>query len=154
MADTTKKLLTRIREISSGAEKREIRAEQIAAVVRNYGAYRWVGLYDVDEQMVSIIAWGGPGAPAYPTFPVTKGLTSSAIRQKKTVVVGDVRTDPCYRTAFGSTLSEFVIPILHPVDGRVIGTIDAESEKRNAFSTGDQEVLEQCSHAALPLWVK
>ncbi len=153
MTDTTKKLLSRIREISSGIQERGKKAEQSAAAIREFGAYRWVGLYDVDEHMVSIIAWSGPGAPAYPIFPVTKGLTSSAIREKKTVVTGDVRTDPRYLTAFGSTLSEIIIPILHPVDGRVIGTIDVESEKANAFSPADQEMLEQCAHAAQSLWL-
>lgn len=152
MTETTKKLLAQICEISSSRQEREKRAEQIAAAIQNFGAYRWVGLYDVDEQLVSVIDWSGRGAPAYPKFPVTKGLTSSAIREKKTVVVGDVRTDSRYLTAFGSTLSEIIIPILHPVGGRVIGTIDVESEKANAFSSGDQEVLEQCAQAALPLW--
>lgn len=150
MTDT--KVLAQIREISSGTQEREKKAKAIAAAVRKYGAYRWVGLYDIDEQIVSIFAWSGPGAPAYPTFPVTKGLTSSAIREKKTVVVGDVRTDPRYLTAFGSTLSEIIIPILHPVDGRVIGTVDVESEKPNRFSPEDIDVLEQCAQAALPLW--
>jgi L-methionine (R)-S-oxide reductase len=152
MSDTTRKLLARIREISSGTEERWKKAEHIAAAIRNYGAHRWVGLYDLDEQMVSIIAWNGPGAPTYPTFPVTKGLTGAAIRDKKTVVVGDVRSDPRYLTAFGSTLSEIIIPILHPVDGRVIGTVDVESEKPNAFSPEDKEVLEQCAQAARPFW--
>ncbi len=152
MSDLKKKLLAQIREITSGTEERRKKAEHIAAAIREFGAYRWAGLYDVDEQLVSIIAWSGPGAPAYPTFPVTKGLASSAIREKKTVVVGDVRTDPCYLTAFGSTLSEIIIPILYPVDGRVIGTIDVESERTNAFSPADQQLLEQCAQAALPLW--
>ena len=103
--------------------------------------------------MVSIIGWSGLGAPAYPRFPVTKGLTSSAIREKKAVIVGDGRSDPRYLTAFGSTLAEIIIPILHPVEGRAIGTIDVESNTSSAFSAADQEVLEQCAQAALPLWV-
>ena len=41
--------------------------------------------------MVSLIAYSGPGAPAYPTFPVTQGLTGAAIREKATVLVGDVQ---------------------------------------------------------------
>jgi L-methionine (R)-S-oxide reductase len=122
-------------------------------VIRALGAYRWVAVYDVSAELVSIIAWSGPGAPAYPTFPVTKGLTSSAIREKSTVVVGDVRSDPRYLTAFGSTLSEIIIPILDPRDSRVVGTIDVESEKANAFSDVDRKTLEECAQAALALWI-
>ena len=64
-----------------------------------------------DQAKISIIAWSGPGAPAPSTFPVTKGLTSSAIREKSPVVVGDVHSDPRYLTAFGSTLAEIIIPL-------------------------------------------
>jgi putative methionine-R-sulfoxide reductase with GAF domain len=95
-----------------------------------------------------------PGAPVYPTFPVTKGLTSSAIREKVTVAAGEVCSDPRYLTAFGSTLSEIIIPILHPRDGRVLGTIDVESEHANAFSDADRKNLEECALAALALWVQ
>jgi len=145
--------LSKIRSAASNAAARSERAQQIADVVRALGPYRWVGVYDVSADLVSIIAWSGPGAPAYPTFPVTKGLTSSAIREKSTVVVGDVRSDPRYLTAFGSTLSEIIIPILDPRDSRVVGTIDVESERANAFSATDQSKLEECALAALGLWI-
>jgi len=35
----------------------------------------------------------------------------------------------------------------------VIGTIDVESERANAFSPSDQQLLEECARAALPLWM-
>jgi putative methionine-R-sulfoxide reductase with GAF domain len=145
--------LSRIRSAASNAGACDERARQIADAIRALGRYRWVGVYDVNAELVSIIAWSGPGAPAYPTFPVTKGLTSSAIREKLPVVVGDVHSDPRYLTAFGSTLAEIIIPILDPRDSRVIGTIDVESEKANAFSATDQERLERSASAALALWV-
>jgi GAF domain-containing protein len=102
---------------------------------------------------VSIIAYSGPGAPAYPTFAITEGLTGAAIREKATVLVGDVHTDLRYLTAFGSTLSEIIVPIVHPQSGKVMGTIDVESEWANAFSPADQRLLEECARAALPLWI-
>jgi putative methionine-R-sulfoxide reductase with GAF domain len=135
------------------ATKRAPRARQIADAIRALGPYRWVGVYDVSAELVSIIAWSGPGAPAYPTFPVTKRLTSLAIQQKATVVVGDVRSDPRYLTAFGR-LSEIIIPILDPRDQVVAGTIDVESERANAFSNADRKNLEECARAALALWFK
>jgi L-methionine (R)-S-oxide reductase len=145
--------LNKIRSAASNAGARAERARQIAEAIRARGPYRWVGVYDVSAELVSIIAWSGRSAPAYPTFPVTKGLTSAAIREKSAVVVGDVRSDPRYLTAFGSTLSEIIIPILDPRESRVIGTIDVESERANAFSATDQNKLEQCADAALALWI-
>jgi L-methionine (R)-S-oxide reductase len=145
--------LSKIRSAASNAAARAERAHLIADAVRALGPYRWVGVYDVSSELVSIIASSGPGAPAYPTFPVTKGLTSSAIREKSAVVVGEVRSDPRFLTAFGSTLSEIIVPILDARDSRVVGTIDVESERANAFSATEQRKLEECAHAALGLWI-
>ncbi len=111
-----------------------------------------MGVYDVGPELVSLIAYSGPGAPAYPQFPVTKGLTGSAIRDKKTVVVGDVQNEHRYLSAFGNTLSEIIIPVLDEKSGTVVGTIDVESERANAFSDEDREMLEDCGRSALPLW--
>ena len=144
--------LARIRAIATASGDRIERARQLAEVVRGLRNYHWTGVYDVGKDMVSIIAYSGPGAPAYPSFPISKGLTGSAIREKATVVVPDVRKDPRYLTAFGSTLSEIIVPVLDPQRGEVIGTIDVESEHADAFSARDQQLLEECAKAALPLW--
>jgi L-methionine (R)-S-oxide reductase len=148
-----KNVLGQIRMTAASGGDRAIRATRLAEMIRKLGEYRWVGVYDVDEQNVSIIGWSGPGAPAHPTFPITDGLTGAAIREKKAVVVGDVRNDPRYLTVFGNTLSEMIVPVLSPGGGRVIGTVDVESERANAFTASDQQMIEHCAEAALPLWL-
>jgi len=145
--------LNQIRSTAATGGDRAERAKRLAELIRKLGDYRWVGVYDVGAENVSIIAWSGPGAPEYPTFPATKGLTGAAVREKKTVVVGDVRSDPRYLTAFGSTLSEIIVPVFAPGEDRVIGTVDVESEQPNAFGPRDQQIIEQCAQAALPLWL-
>ena len=146
-------VLGQIRVAAASGGDRAARAKRLAEMVQKLGNYRWVGIYDVGEENVSIIAWSGPGAPEHPSFPVSEGLTGAAIREKRTVIVGNVQNDPRYLTAFGSTLSEIIVPVLAPVGGRVIGTVDVESERINAFSASDQQMLEQCAQAALPLWL-
>jgi L-methionine (R)-S-oxide reductase len=146
-------VLGQIRSTAAGSDDRAIKAKRLAELIRTLGEYRWVGVYDVTAEQVSIIAWSGPGAPEYPKFPVTKGLTGTAIQQKRAVIVGDVRNDPRYITAFASTLSEIIVPVLAPGEERVIGTVDVESEHANAFSARDQQMIEQCAQAALPLWL-
>jgi GAF domain-containing protein len=128
------------------------KARKVAGFIRNLRGYRWVGIYDVGPELVSIVAHSGPSEPAYPRFPVGRGLTAAAIREKQTVVVGDVTSDPRYLTAFGNTRSEIIIPVLDEKTGAVIGTIDVESERPNAFSKDDQRILEQCARSARPLW--
>ena len=82
-----------------------------------------------------------------------QGLTGAAIEHRRAVVAADVRNDPRYLTAFGSTVSEIIVPVLAPGENRVIGTVDVESEQANAFSARDQQMIEQCAQAALPLWL-
>ena len=145
--------LNQIRSTAASGGDRAERAKRLAELIRKLGEYRWVGVYDVGAENVSIIAWSGPSPPEHPTFPLSQGLTGAAIREKRVIVVGDVRTDPRYLTAFGSTLSEIIVPVFAPGEQRVIGTIDVESESADAFSSRDQQLIEQCAQAALPLWL-
>jgi putative methionine-R-sulfoxide reductase with GAF domain len=146
-------VLGQIRMTAAGADDRAVRAKRLAELIRKLGDYRWVGVYDVYAESVSIIGWNGPGAPEHPTFPASQGLTGAAIATKKAVNVGDVRNDPRYLSAFGDTLSEIIVPVLDPSGERVIGTVDVESERANAFGSSDQRMIEQCAQAALPLWL-
>ena len=145
--------LNQIRSTAASGGDRIGRAKRLAALIRKLGEYRWVGIYDVGAENVSIIAWSGPSAPHHSSFPASKGLTGAAIAQKKTIISGNVRTDPRYLAAFGDTLSEIIVPIVSPADGSVIGTVNAESERANAFSARDQQMIEQCAQASLPLWL-
>jgi L-methionine (R)-S-oxide reductase len=91
-------LLEELRKIVADDSSRIEKLQQIAALIRKSGSYRWVGLYDVDRQASEVVnlAWDGPGAPEYPTFPIGKGLTGSAIQERKVINVGDVAADPRY----------------------------------------------------------
>jgi putative methionine-R-sulfoxide reductase with GAF domain len=133
---------------------RHVALKRVAVILRTSGNYRWVGLHDVDRAagQVAIIVWSGPSAPEYPVFPTTKGLTGTAIAERKTVNVGHVNTDPRYLTAFGTTKSEIIIPIFDIKKENVIGTIDVESEYLNAFDEEMQIVLEACADIIQPLW--
>jgi L-methionine (R)-S-oxide reductase len=149
--DTT--LPAKLSEILASKADRAVKAAQIAEAIRTAGCYRWVGLYDVDHTrgLVSNIAWSGPAAPAYPTFPITKGLTSRAIAEKRTVNVGDAASDPNYLTALNTTRSEIILPILNKA-GIVIGTLDVESEQPNAFTFAKQAELEECALLLTSFW--
>jgi L-methionine (R)-S-oxide reductase len=70
----------------------------------------------------------------------------------ETVVVDDVREDPRYLTAFGSTRSEIIVPILDRTRQKVLGTIDVESERVGAFSEEDRAALERCAAAVVGLF--
>ena len=154
MSAEGKSVLEDLEEIVSAGGDRVSALQAVADILQRHGHYRWVGLYDVDRTggMVTNIVWSGPAAPEYPTFPITRGLTGAAISQRKTVNVGDVATDPRYLTAFDTTRAEIIVPVFDRARESVLGTIDIESEQKNAFTGEAQAWLEACSGVIGPLW--
>jgi GAF domain-containing protein len=140
----------RVRREASAAGTIEERAQRIADLVREVTGRRWVGVYRVSGEDVVNLAWSGPAAPAYPTFPVTRGLTGAAITTRATVLSNDVANDPRYLTALASTGSELIVPVL--VAERVVGTLDVEDERVEAFSDVDRKMFEDAAAALVPLY--
>ncbi len=101
---------------------------------------------------IANVAWSGPGPPAHPRFPAGRGLSGEAVATGRTVVCNDVRNDPRYLVALGDTRSEIIVPVKLGAAGRVVGTLDVEAERENAFSEADREFLEECAVAAAGLW--
>jgi len=135
-----------------GGDGRAAQAERVCEAIRHAGGYRWVGLYDVGEEQIAVLAWSGPGPPEHPTFRATEGLCGAAVEQRSTVVVGDVMADPRYLSTLGGTRSEIVVPIFAPDGVRVAGLIDVESQHRDAFTDADRGLLERCALQIAPLW--
>lgn len=149
-----KQILSDLKRILSSSRDRTESLQAVADTIRRSGNYRWVGLYDVDHvaRVVNVIVWSGPGAPAHPQFPITTGLTGVAVAERRTINAGDVSEDSHYLTAFGTTQSEIIVPIFDRARKNVIGTIDVESELRDAFSAEAGSMLERCADAIATLW--
>jgi len=143
-----------LRVIVDGDGSRKDILTQAASFIRRKRNHRWVGIYDVDHTSAEVrnIVFDGPGAPANPTFPVDEGLTGVAIRERRTVNAGDVNENPVYLTAFGTTRSEIIVPVFDRTRNVVVGTLDVESEKLQAFSDREQLFLEDCAELIGPLW--
>jgi L-methionine (R)-S-oxide reductase len=143
--------LAALQHLADSGGSRAEKAREAARIIRALGSYRWTGMYDVSAREITVIAWNGPEAPTYPRFPVTKGLNGAAVSSKKPVIVQDVASDPRYLTTIGGTRGEMIQPI---IDGRgaVVGTIDVESDRVNAFSARDEQLLAACAERLLWLW--
>ena len=144
-------LVGTIRALAESGGSRAERAQDIVAAIRSSRDYRWVGLYDVDEAEIAVLAWDGEGVPAYPRFPRDRGLCGAAVGTGETVNVGDVAADPRYLTTFAGTHSEIIVPV-RGSSAEVSGLIDVESERLNAFSAADRRLLEECALAIGALW--
>ncbi len=125
--------------------------KRIADRIREAGGYRWVGIYAVGREEISVIGWSGPDAPAHPRFPKERGLCGAAAASGSTVVVGDVTKDSRYLMTFRSTRSEIVVPIKR-ASGEVVGLIDVESERVGAFGDSDRRSLEGFTSVVAGLW--
>jgi L-methionine (R)-S-oxide reductase len=115
--------------------------KQMAEMVRAARDYRWVGIYKKTRTEFIIVAGTGNCPVAYPRFPITQGLCGAAAETRQTIVVGDVHKDPRYLPTFGSTQSEIVVPMINEAK-RIVGMIDVESEKLDAFEDEDRHFLE------------
>src|SRR4030095_10537001 len=68
-----------------------------------------------------------------------EGITGWVAAHRKPLVVPDVRRDPRYIQGIVHGRSEIAVPLL--IDKRLIGVLDVESEKVNAFSSRDLRIL-------------
>jgi len=142
--------LERLKAIAAGTEDRAARAKDAAECIRQARQFRWVGLYDVTSSEIRAIAWTGTNPPAYPTFPRTQGLNGAAVAEGRPVIINDVRKDSRYLTTFAATLAEAIVPVR--VGDTIVGTLDVESDRVDAFTPDDERFLRQCAGAIAPLW--
>jgi len=137
-------------EVLKSDISRKEKAKLIAAKIRSAKGYSWVGIYEVKEKEIAIISFDGRIEPAFTSFPKDKGLNGRAVTRKQTVIVNDTGRDEDYLLTFSSTESEIIVPVF---DGRhIVGTIDAESESKNAFGNEDAGFLENCAKEIVSLW--
>ena len=146
------RVLTSVAQILRAGGERRVTALRVAESIRSLGGFRWVGLYDVLDREIAVIAWSGPSAPAHPRFARDQGLTGAAVRDGVPVVVQDVTADSRYLTTLSGTRAEAIFPVRRVEDGAIVGTLDVESDRVNAFSDDDRGILESCAHAIAPLW--
>ncbi|MBI1741790.1 GAF domain-containing protein [Candidatus Acetothermia bacterium] len=106
--------------------------------------YNWVGIYMLEGEELVLRAWDGPEATEHVRIPIGAGICGLAAREKRTVIVGDVNTDPRYLACFPYTRSEIVVPLFKT--GKVIGEIDIDSNTPHAFTEKDRSFLEQIAH--------
>ena len=97
-----------------------------ARAARSSGKHRWAGVYRVTETHVHLLAFDGPGPPAYPAFALGKGSS-----------------------AFGDTVAEIIVPVFD-ADGTVVGTLDVESDRAGVFHAETVGSLEAIAAGLAP----
>ena len=103
--------------------------------------YDWTGIYLMDggDHLVLSHYLGAPSP--HTRIPLGSGICGAAAREKQTLIVADVSSDPRYIACSLETKSEIVVPIMS--GGRVLGEIDIDSHRPDAFGASDREALEE-----------
>ncbi len=116
--------ISELASIVDSESPRDERARAAAKMILGARNYRWIGIYDVDDDEGALVGdWGERPA-------------REAARTRDTVVAG----------------VEIVVPILGAESGIVIGTIDAQTARVDASVADDVAFLEECAAVLRPLY--
>ena len=133
-----------LKEFEALVEQRRQNADWLrdicALLARERAHYDWVGIYFLAGSELVLGPFVGAPSP-HTRIPLDKGICGAAAREKRTVIVPDVRTDPRYLACSLETKAEIVVPI--QTGDRVLGEIDIDSYTRDAFADADRQLLEQ-----------
>ena len=109
---------------------------------KNFNHYSWIGIYLVEENDLVLGPWKGPHATEHTKIPIGQGICGAAAAASgKTELIPDVNSDDRYLSCFVSTKSEIVVPISKA--GKIVGEIDIDSDKKDAFTNDDAQFLER-----------
>ena len=128
--------------LASGCTKKTIK--QVVEMIRGARNYRFIAIYKIVNDEFVILAGTGNEPPTYPRFPITQGLCGAALESGKSIVVGDVHKDKRYLPTFHTTRSEIIVP-MKDEHKDIVGMLDAESDKLNAFGDEDKQFLERAA---------
>ena len=130
----------------------------VAAVLKIHRPhYTWVGFYLFGRGSQEMVLGPYQGPPTCTTrIPISAGMCGLAARERKTINLPDVRSDPRYIACSPTVRSEMVVPLL--AGERTLGVLDVDSDQVDAFGPEDQTLLEtvasyvveKCSREPLP----
>jgi L-methionine (R)-S-oxide reductase len=142
MKETTCQKLQEIGAFALASGCNGKRMTQLVEMIRAARNYRWVGVYKIIKDEFVIMGETGNEPATYPRFPVSQGLCGAALDSGKPIIVGDVHKDPRYLPTFHTTRSEIVVPMRNE-HRHILGILDVESDKLNAFGDEDRQFLER-----------
>jgi L-methionine (R)-S-oxide reductase len=135
-------LLSSLKELlvpQPGARADDVLEEVVEQLYHGRG-YFWIGIYLAAGDKVIRQCFRGPLPPCH-SFALGVGNVGTTGQTGITKVIPDVSADPTYSMCFLETKSELVQAI--KIGSRILGVIDLESDKLDAFSIQEQVLLEQ-----------
>ncbi len=116
--------------------------DEIVEILYRGRHYFWIGIYLVTARRVERQAFRGPVPPCR-SFEFGKGNVGTTGQTGILKVIPDVSDDPTYSMCFIETKSEIVVPI--KIGTQVLGVIDVESDRADAFGIEDRILLKEAA---------
>ncbi|MEM2816539.1 MAG: GAF domain-containing protein [Candidatus Bathyarchaeia archaeon] len=148
----------RLSELNRYAQKLNM-AENIREIcritldaMRHTLGFEYASFFILEGEKLRMLGQSGSLEPARLVLTLSDdmGVSVRAARTGKAVIVPDVRLDPSYVKGKDGMLSELAVPM--KVGDKVIGVLNVESSRLNAFDEDDQQLLEiLASHAAIAI---
>jgi sigma-B regulation protein RsbU (phosphoserine phosphatase) len=130
--------------VSGKLELEALLSEIVTAVQEAFRYYGVLLLLDEERTCLTLQAVAGAYADCFPEgleIPIDTGMTGHAAATGETQLSGDVSQNPYYvRHAEEQTQSELAVPI--ESGGRVIGVLDLQSDRLDAFDETDVMLME------------
>jgi len=153
-----KDLEERLSELNRYAQKlnkaktlRKICKLTLDAMEKTLG-FEYASILMVEENTLRLVAHRGYSEVFSLRLPLDgdRGITVRAVRTGRSVYVPDVRKDSAYVRGGEAILSELAVPM--KVGRKVLGILNVESQKLDAFNADDKKLLEiLASHAAVAI---
>ena len=130
-----------LRRVRSAGGSRDAAIALVNELKNRFDRFSWVGIYRVHGDQLSLDDAEFAGAsPQHRSIPLSEGVCGAAARDRETIVVPDVGADGRYLACSPTVKSEIVVPILDR--GAVVGVLDIDSDRLDAFSDDDRRFLE------------
>jgi phosphoserine phosphatase RsbU/P len=122
---------------------------EAAALIQTRFGFPFVHLFTVhpNRRVIEFEAGSGGRSQALEGYSLplddSQGIIPTVAREGRTLLANDVTLEPLYRPSplpMGRTRSELCVPLLF--GDKVLGVLDIQSEKRNAFSEEDRVMFE------------
>ncbi len=122
----------------AGTDARLRRAVQL--LHERFPKFDWTGIYLLEGDELRLHNFIGAPSP-HTRIPVGQGICGAAVAEQETIIVPDVNADPRYLACSVETKSEIVVPIYS--EDRIVGEIDIDSHRPDAFHEHDRWYLER-----------
>jgi L-methionine (R)-S-oxide reductase len=115
-------------------------ATMVAVLHHKMEHFFWTGFYLLDGGELIVGPYQGPVACQH--LEKDKGVCWAGIHREESIVVADVHSFPGHIACDPRSKSEIVVPV-RDAEGKIIGVLDVDSNKTDAFDGEDLAGLER-----------